>query len=418
MDKQLDTRFDRVERALGTLADSIAKYNPSTHSAREFVAADAELSKGLEELQTHQFNYRRLQDLRAASASLDAQIKDTLRLLATTRKELVSTPATVFPDGARHYYDIDYDELLRYARMISKTTMPPVGAVNGLPTPPAEPFPGAAAGGVEIVAPGIETAATTPGATASGVATPGGAATPNGMSFQSGANGGGMTPQPPQSSSGGGDQPPPSSQQQQSSQQPPPPSQATTAVGTSFNTSSSTPDANANMATATATMHQLPEIISTHLNPHAQLQFAPWPGEDGVRGGGLAALALLADRGVDPEGYDPEEERARRAREAEEERRAEEEERRAREERERERRVREEARLRAERAARENNTSNSNSNNGGSGQAQAEEAWRRASIVGTGGGAAAGPGGPASSPTGEKKQFQFMGDLDDDDDDD
>lgn len=49
MDKQLDTRFDRVEKALGTLADSIAKYNPSTHSAREFVAADAELSKGLEE---------------------------------------------------------------------------------------------------------------------------------------------------------------------------------------------------------------------------------------------------------------------------------------------------------------------------------------------------------------------------------
>lgn len=49
MDKHLDTRFDRVEKALGTLADSIAKYNPSTNSAREFVAADAELGKGLEE---------------------------------------------------------------------------------------------------------------------------------------------------------------------------------------------------------------------------------------------------------------------------------------------------------------------------------------------------------------------------------
>ncbi len=49
MDKQLDIRFDRVEKALGTLVDSIAKYNPSTQSAHDFVAADAELCKGLEE---------------------------------------------------------------------------------------------------------------------------------------------------------------------------------------------------------------------------------------------------------------------------------------------------------------------------------------------------------------------------------
>ena len=67
-------------------------------------------------MQTHQSNYRHLQELRTASASLDAQIKDTLRLLANTRKELVSTPATVFPED-RPYYHIKYDELLRYARM-------------------------------------------------------------------------------------------------------------------------------------------------------------------------------------------------------------------------------------------------------------------------------------------------------------
>ena len=49
MDKQLDIRFDRVERALSTLVDSIAKYNPSIPSAQDLVAADAELGKGLEE---------------------------------------------------------------------------------------------------------------------------------------------------------------------------------------------------------------------------------------------------------------------------------------------------------------------------------------------------------------------------------
>ena len=49
MDKQLDVRFDRVEKALGTLVDSIAKYNPSIHYAQDLIAADAELGKGLEE---------------------------------------------------------------------------------------------------------------------------------------------------------------------------------------------------------------------------------------------------------------------------------------------------------------------------------------------------------------------------------
>lgn len=327
-------------------------------------------------VQTHQFNHRRLQDLRTASASLDAQIKDTLRLLANTRKELVSTPATVFPDGARHYYDIDYDELLRYARIISKTTMPPV-----LPAEPgisAAAVPGEGVGVGGGGGSGIETAVTTPG----GMATPGGGgnggATPNGVqSSSAGAATNGMaTPLPSQQSSSTNEPPP-------SSQQPP-----ISTAGTSFNTVAST---NTNTT--------LPDHINAHLNPQAAFEFAPWPGEDGVRGGGLAALAFLADRGVDPEGYDPEEEKKRREREEEEEKRKREE----REREDRERRTREEqARLRAR-------------------ESEQAEAWRRASVVG---GPGPGPGGvggaagvvPASSPTGEKRQFQFMGDLDDDDD--
>ncbi|OTB00516.1 hypothetical protein M426DRAFT_65635 [Hypoxylon sp. CI-4A] len=131
MDKKLDACFDRVEKALGTLVDSISKYNPSVNQVNGLGLADIELNKGLEDLQTHQSNYRRIQDLRAATSSFDAQIKDTLRLLANTRKELVNAPSTVFPNDVPSY-DINYEELLAYARRISKTTLPPVGAVNAI----------------------------------------------------------------------------------------------------------------------------------------------------------------------------------------------------------------------------------------------------------------------------------------------
>ena len=49
MDKQIDARFDRVEKALGTLVESIAKYNPSLSMAHDAMVAEEELSKGLQE---------------------------------------------------------------------------------------------------------------------------------------------------------------------------------------------------------------------------------------------------------------------------------------------------------------------------------------------------------------------------------
>jgi hypothetical protein len=49
MDKYIDSRFERVEKALTTLIDSISKYNPSAAQARDLTAADAELGAGLEE---------------------------------------------------------------------------------------------------------------------------------------------------------------------------------------------------------------------------------------------------------------------------------------------------------------------------------------------------------------------------------
>ncbi|KAI1364602.1 vitamin-D-receptor interacting mediator subunit 4-domain-containing protein, partial [Xylaria arbuscula] len=357
MNKQLDSCFDRVEKALGTLIDSIAKYNPSTTQVQELGNADVELNKGLKDLETHQFNYVRLQELRASTAKYDAQIKDTLRLLANTRKELVHANATIFPEGPN--YEIRYDELLSYARRISKTTIPPVGALNAITAAiNDEANLNNAIKSGEASAP--ETAATTPAG-----------GTPNGA-----------TPQP----------------QSQSL------SQSLTATANGVDASQNT--------TTTNTNTELPEPLATFLNPHNAYTFVPWPTEEQVRHGAIAALAFMAEQGIEAEGYDPEAERIRKEREEEERKEAEERERLEREERDR--KLREEhARLRAER---ERNR-----------EKEEAESWRRASVS-TGAAAqqqqqqqpsgGAGAPAPSASPTQPqpKAQFQFMGDDDDDDD--
>ena len=49
MDTLLDVRFERVEKALATLINSISTYNPAPVLANDLVTADAELSQGLEQ---------------------------------------------------------------------------------------------------------------------------------------------------------------------------------------------------------------------------------------------------------------------------------------------------------------------------------------------------------------------------------
>jgi hypothetical protein len=49
MDTYIDGRFERLEKALANLIDSVNKYHPSTVHARELEAADEELTKGLEQ---------------------------------------------------------------------------------------------------------------------------------------------------------------------------------------------------------------------------------------------------------------------------------------------------------------------------------------------------------------------------------
>lgn len=49
MDKIIEARFERVEKALSSLIDSVTKYHPSTTLAEELKAADTDLTKGLED---------------------------------------------------------------------------------------------------------------------------------------------------------------------------------------------------------------------------------------------------------------------------------------------------------------------------------------------------------------------------------
>jgi hypothetical protein len=49
METILEEHFQRVETALNTLIESITTYNPSVQAAIDLVAADDELSKGLEQ---------------------------------------------------------------------------------------------------------------------------------------------------------------------------------------------------------------------------------------------------------------------------------------------------------------------------------------------------------------------------------
>jgi hypothetical protein len=48
MDKFIDARFERLEKALASLIDSVTKYHPSVSLAEDLKAADNELTKGLE----------------------------------------------------------------------------------------------------------------------------------------------------------------------------------------------------------------------------------------------------------------------------------------------------------------------------------------------------------------------------------
>ncbi|OIW31848.1 hypothetical protein CONLIGDRAFT_629542 [Coniochaeta ligniaria NRRL 30616] len=326
MDKYMDERFERVQRALTSLIDSITKYTPSTTQAHDLAAADKELSDGLTELQTHQNNLLRIQELRKETEDLDAQIKSTVSLLWSTRKEITGTPTTSYPSSGPRY-DFTYTDLLNYARRISPYTLPPPGVTNG----------------VDLSAPPADQQATASAEQTPVTATSDSVPAPNGAAVASTAS-----------------QPTDPSQPDAAPQQ------------TSFSTA-------------------LPEHMTEAVNLLEGAVFYPWPGEERIRSGALDLCQRLADAGVDPKGYDPEEQERQRQAEAEERKRRE-----AIEDAERKRREEERfAQMARERAAAAERERLMSHDAGGAGQASPGAAGRQ-----------------------EKKQFQFMGGLDDDEDED
>ncbi|KAK4213946.1 vitamin-D-receptor interacting mediator subunit 4-domain-containing protein [Rhypophila decipiens] len=346
MDKYLDARFERVEKALAVLIDSITKYNPSEKLADDLAVADRELAQGLKDLERHQNNYARIQQLRNESAALDSQIKDTMGALWSVRKEVKNTQTTNYPPtGPR--YNFTTVELLDYARRISQNTLPPPGVTNG----------------VDL----SSSAAATPAAADNPEATTTAGQTPS-ASFNGGTTTTVGTPAAPT--------PGPTDQ---SISQPGQPQQSQSQPGAT----------------------SLPENLKPYIDRLHGAVFYPWPTEETIRRGALAGIQQLVDEGINPLGYDPEEEI--RKREQEEQARKEADELARREREEAERMMREER----ERMARDRERAR-------------QEAERRGSVIGGGVGIMPGAGGSTSPAVerGAKKQFLFLGGDDEDDDDD
>ncbi|KAM7184486.1 Vitamin-D-receptor interacting Mediator subunit 4 domain containing protein [Rhypophila sp. PSN 637] len=345
MDKYLDARFERVEKALAVLIDSITKYNPSEKLADDLAVSDRELAQGLKDLERHQNNYARIQQLRNESATLDAQIKDTMGALWSVRKEVKNTQTTNYPPTGPKY-NFTTAELLDYARRISQNTLPPPGVTNGvdLSSSSAAATPAAADNNPE--------ATTTAGQTPS-------------ASFNGGTTTTVGTPAP------------------------------TTAAPTPLPTTDQSISQPQQSQTATTS---LPENLKPYIDRLHGAVFYPWPTEETIRRGALAGIQQLVDEGINPLGYDPEEEI--RKREQEELARKEADELARREREEAERRMREER----ERMARDRERAR-------------QEAERRGSVIG---GVGNMPGGSTSPAVerGAKKQFLFLGGDDEDDDDD
>ncbi|KAK0704269.1 vitamin-D-receptor interacting mediator subunit 4-domain-containing protein [Apiosordaria backusii] len=279
MDKKLDASFERVEKALAVLIDSMSKYTPSEKAANGVVKAQRELFLGLEELEIHQRNVARIRQLEQETEALDAQTKQTISALWEMRKELVAVAPTKFTPTKEEKYPFTTQQLLDYARRISRNTLPPPGVTNGVDLSPAAP--------------------TTPDDQSAGG--------PNGSFANSIGGGGGSDPGTAAS---------------------------TPAPGVQDSFVSQAPSQSLTGAT------ELPVHLKPAVNPLENAPFFTFPTIDRIRSGALAQYQDLVNRGIDPKIYDPEEEERRLKQEEQERKEAEE---RARQEmEEQERRMREE----------------------------------------------------------------------------
>ena len=82
----------------------------------------------------HQKNHLRIQELRQTTESLDETLRNTIQLIADTRKEILAIPSEATSKEPRR--EVQVDELLAYAKFISKTTVPPTFRKQDVPLPP------------------------------------------------------------------------------------------------------------------------------------------------------------------------------------------------------------------------------------------------------------------------------------------
>lgn len=82
----------------------------------------------------HQKNHLRIQELRQTTESLNENLRNTIKLLADTRKEILAIPSSASAEEGRR--EVQVDELLAYAKFISKTTVPPTFRKQDIPALP------------------------------------------------------------------------------------------------------------------------------------------------------------------------------------------------------------------------------------------------------------------------------------------
>lgn len=219
----------------------------------------------------HHANYARILSLRQTADALDNNIKSTLRLLAETRKELLDIPGPQSSNPQSR--DVRVDELLSYAKFISKTTVPPTFR---------RPIP------KDILSSGTQPSTVEDAPTQQQTQIANGMATP-------------------------------------------------TAANPSTATDDTQPTtAAAAAATSNIGLNTLTQETKDMLDPLSKLPFVPWPSQDIIRMGALAAIQGMLEDGRDPASVLSAEEQAE-----EDKRKAEEEERIRREMEERDMRRRE-----------------------------------------------------------------------------
>ncbi|OAL36441.1 hypothetical protein AYO20_04337 [Fonsecaea nubica] len=131
MDSVVLRPLDSIETHLNALVTSLTQTNTFANApqlAQDLIADDDELASSLALLQRHQQNYARILNLRAEAATLQEQLKDTIRKCVSFRQEISQiNPSILDLDSDEDGEDedsqvarVDYHTLLTFAARIGK----------------------------------------------------------------------------------------------------------------------------------------------------------------------------------------------------------------------------------------------------------------------------------------------------------